>query len=210
MSDQEEEPSSMRSTSLFPEILAITLALSTPIAAQTFSGSPSSSAFHAAYDAGTTADESDDDPGYALYKSGYNMVMNEQWQEARSIFQELARSFPESQYRDDALYWFGYCGSQTNELSDAIDAYNQLIHEFPGSQYYDDAVADLTAVQTEMQIEQLSRELERSGALLDDRRMTLHERDIERQLKRLTWNRHVFPAWNMTKPTLRRSCALTL
>ncbi len=167
--------------------------LDSSLRAQTGPGGHSYTEALAPYGFAGTADENSDDPGYSLYKSGYRMVLNERWQEARSFFRELSESFPESEYRDDALYWTGYSQFQSNELGEAMDAYNQLIHDFPGSQYYDDAVADLTEAQTRMQIEELSRELGRSARAPEEHWMTQHGQDLERQLKRLTWSREMFP-----------------
>jgi len=121
------------------------------------------------------------------------MVMNEQWQEANSVFAELAMAFPESEYCDDALYWAGYSLFQSNDLGEAIEAYNQLIYEFPASQYYDDAVADMTVAETQRQIDQISRELQQTEHALQSRQMEAHTRDLQRQLERLTWNRVPLP-----------------
>jgi HEAT repeat protein len=120
------------------------------------------------------------------------MVLNEQWTKAREFFSELTMTYPESEFCDDALYWTGYSRSQNDELTEAIEAYNQLIDDFPSSQYYDDAIADMTEAQTRLQIEQLSHELEQHGALLEEDRVRM-ERDVERQLQRLTWSRNMFP-----------------
>ena len=138
------------------------------------------------------AAEGSDDPGYPLYRSGYAMVLNEQWKEARELFTELAISYPESEFLDDALYWSGYSRTQSDELTEAIEAYGRLIHDFPTSQYYDDAIADMMEAQTRLQIEQLSHELEQQGTLLEQGRVKM-EQDVERQLQRLTWSRNMFP-----------------
>ena len=36
---------------------------------------------------------SKDDPGYKLYKAGYNLILNEKWQEARTKLAEVAKRF---------------------------------------------------------------------------------------------------------------------
>jgi tetratricopeptide (TPR) repeat protein len=133
-------------------------------------------------------DENSDDPGYTLFRTGYNMVMNEQWEEAHRAFQELATTFPESEYCDDALYWSGYVWFQNEDLGEAIDAYNRLIHEYPSSQYYDDAVADMTEAEMRRQVDQISQELQRSVATPHAQGMQRHLMDLQLQLERLTWN----------------------
>jgi len=176
----------------FGTFLITAFCASANLLAQTATSSSLLSGTRAPHASATLMHEGDDDPGYSLYKSGYGMVLNERWDEARSLFQELEETFPESEYCDDALYWTGYSQFQSNQPDAAMQAYTRLIHEFPGSQYYDDAIADLTETQTRIEIEGLSRELERSGSM-EGHLMSQHMRDVERQLKRLTWSRNAFP-----------------
>ena len=86
------------------------------------------------------------DAGYALYKEGYALVLEEKYAAARKKFEELLSKFPSSSYSDDARYWTAY-SLRNSDREKAIEDYKQFIRGHPQSSYYDDAVADLNALQ---------------------------------------------------------------
>ena len=88
-----------------------------------------------------------DDPGYAMYKEGYNLVLDEQWKEAREKLEGMIKQFPKSSYVDDAQYWSAFALKHLDKKA-AVDAYKQFIKKYPNSNYYDDAVADLTQLES--------------------------------------------------------------
>lgn len=83
------------------------------------------------------------DPAYKLYKEGYNLVLDERWEEARKKLREVAKSYPSSEYVDDAEYWSAYALMHIDRKK-ALESYERFIQRFPKSQYYDDAIADLS------------------------------------------------------------------
>jgi len=87
-----------------------------------------------------------DDPGYGLYRDGYRLVLDERWEEALHVFEELQRRFPASEYRDDAAYWSAYSLKYLRPRA-ALDAYRSFIEQYRQSSYLDDAVADLQEVE---------------------------------------------------------------
>jgi tetratricopeptide (TPR) repeat protein len=97
-----------------------------------------------------TPSRSDDksDPGYALYKEGYALMLEEHYPAARKKFEELLAKYPKSSYADDARYWTAY-SLRNSDRERAIEDYRKFIREHPKSPYYDDAVADLNALQIE-------------------------------------------------------------
>jgi tetratricopeptide (TPR) repeat protein len=90
--------------------------------------------------------EDKSDPGYALYKKGYALILGEQWKEARKTFEGLLARYPRSSYSDDARYWTAYSYKETDR-NKALDLYRKFIDEYPKSSYYDDAVADFNSLQ---------------------------------------------------------------
>jgi tetratricopeptide (TPR) repeat protein len=88
------------------------------------------------------APDNQNDPGYALYKEGYNLILEERWNEAREQFGTLITKYAKSEYVDDAQYWSAYALMQTDRKK-AVTAYQKFIESYPKSSYYDDAVADL-------------------------------------------------------------------
>lgn len=89
------------------------------------------------------------DSGYALYKEGYALVLEEKYAAARKKFEELISKYPASSYTDDARYWTAY-SLRNSDRGKAIEEYDKFIREHPNSTYFDDAVADLNALQIEM------------------------------------------------------------
>ena len=83
-----------------------------------------------------------DDPGYSLYKEGYNLILDEGWEAARKKLAEVIAKYPKSDYADDAQYWSAYALMHI-DTKKAIEAYKKFIEDYPKSSYCDDAVADL-------------------------------------------------------------------
>jgi hypothetical protein len=90
------------------------------------------------------------DPGYALYKAGYGLVLEEHWKEARAKFSDLIAKFPKSEYLDDAYYWSAYSLKHIS-TKQAIDAYRKFLEAYRSSPYYDDAMADSQELEYEQQ-----------------------------------------------------------
>ncbi|HTK82452.1 MAG TPA: HEAT repeat domain-containing protein [Bacteroidota bacterium] len=85
-----------------------------------------------------------DDPGYKMYKAGYDLILDEKWAEARTKFSEMVKQFPKSDYVDDAQYWSAYAYEHsTKDRKKAYDVYKDFILAYPNSNYYDDAVAEM-------------------------------------------------------------------
>lgn len=87
-----------------------------------------------------------DDPGYATYKKGYNLVLEEKWADARKVLGEVGTKFPKSKYVDDAQYWIAYSLKHSDKKK-SVEAYKKFLKQYPDSNYYDDAVADLNRLE---------------------------------------------------------------
>jgi len=86
--------------------------------------------------------DNQEDPGYATYKEGYKLILDEQWAVARKKFADVISKYPKSEYIDDAEYWSAYAMKHINRKK-AAEEYDRFVKEHPSSNYYDDAVADL-------------------------------------------------------------------
>ncbi len=87
------------------------------------------------------AGEAKDDPGYKLYKEGYNLILNEEWASARKKFSEMIDKYPKSEYLDDARYWSAFALKHSDKKK-ALEAYKKFLDDYPKSSYYDDAIND--------------------------------------------------------------------
>ncbi|MGB5875562.1 MAG: HEAT repeat domain-containing protein [Bacteroidota bacterium] len=88
-----------------------------------------------------------DDPGYELYKEGYNLILTEDWEHAQLVLDELIIRHPRSDYVDDAYYWSAYALKYINRET-AAELYREFIRQYRESSYYDDAVADLNELES--------------------------------------------------------------
>jgi len=74
-----------------------------------------------------------------LYYLGANMLQVEQNLAARTIFEELARNYPRSQFLPQALLMLGELDFAEGEMEDAL-MYYQAVAQFPDSPVYADAL----------------------------------------------------------------------
>lgn len=88
------------------------------------------------------------DPAYALYRHGYQSILQERWSAAREAFAQLRLRYPESRYRDDAEYWTAFSW-RLEKPARAREEYEKLIRERPASPYLGDAIADLRTLEIE-------------------------------------------------------------
>ncbi|MFI5252012.1 MAG: HEAT repeat domain-containing protein [Bacteroidota bacterium] len=92
---------------------------------------------------GGSEKENKNDPAYPIYKEGYRLILDEQWEDARAKFADVISKYPKSEYVDDASYWSAYALKNIDRKK-AIKAYKDFIAKYPNSTYFDDAVADLS------------------------------------------------------------------
>ncbi len=100
------------------------------------------------------AAEPDDqgDPAFDTYRQGYNLILDEQWEAARSKLSEVAAKFAASRYAEDAQYWSAYALMHIDPRK-AADAYRRFLRRYPRSTYFDDAVADFARLQSETPVD---------------------------------------------------------
>ncbi len=132
---------------LFGLALAITIGYSRQETSITIVSSGNSAVAFSTDAASAETMDAKDDPGYAMYKEGYNLVLDEQWKEAREKLEGMIKQFPQSSYVDDAQYWSAFALKHIDKKG-AVEAYKQFIKKYPNSNYYDDAVADLSQLET--------------------------------------------------------------
>jgi hypothetical protein len=101
--------------------------------------------------AGAEEPKKQDGPDHALYKKGYDLVLEEKWDAARKQFAELVEKYPKSDYVDDARYWSAYALMHT-DLKKALTTYKEFVNKYPKSSYYDDAVADMANIQAQLEV----------------------------------------------------------
>jgi hypothetical protein len=99
-----------------------------------------------------------DDPSFSVYREGYNLILEERWEDARKKFAELVRRHPRSTYLDDALYWTAFSWKETDHRK-AMEAYQRFVRNHPRSTYLDDAVADLQLLEVEEELRRVRQQV---------------------------------------------------
>jgi len=74
-----------------------------------------------------------------LFNKGIKYYKDEDYLEARKVFDALKLQYPASQYADDAQYYLAECYFKQEEYIIAAYNFNALRRYYPSSQYYKDA-----------------------------------------------------------------------
>ena len=96
-----------------------------------------------------------------LYSQAYADYARGSYDLAIAAFQEYIRSYPGTDFTDNAQYWIGECLYGKKLFSEAVDAWNVLFRDYPASDKLPDA-----RVKKGMALEKLGR---RSQALVEYR-----------------------------------------
>ena len=74
------------------------------------------------------------------YSEGFNLVLQQRWQEARDFFTRYANEFPGSDMQDDAGYWRCFAWERTQNVNpDQYSCYKDFISKWENSNWLDDA-----------------------------------------------------------------------
>lgn len=74
-----------------------------------------------------------------LYEEGRNAVFEERWKDARRIFEDLTRRYPQSAHSDDSRYWLGMSFYEMGDPEQAYAILKELNTLYPDSPWSDDS-----------------------------------------------------------------------
>ncbi|MEM7350616.1 MAG: HEAT repeat domain-containing protein [Acidobacteriota bacterium] len=104
--------------------------------------------------AATSARADNGDPA-RVYRQGYDLVLDEKWQEAIVVFDKLDERYPDSEWTDDAAFWRCYAGQQRGTgAAESFACYDDVLQHHPHSEWADDIQRSLV---------RLAGELDRDG-----------------------------------------------
>ena len=86
------------------------------------------------------------------YRSAYNLILEQQWADARENFEQFSADWPESVWADDAAFWGCYSveQEQSAEEQENFSCYQQFISSFPDSSWVADARTKMAVLGAEL------------------------------------------------------------
>lgn len=102
-------------------------------------------------------------PDQEMYNQGRSLIFEEQWGQAREIFETLQRRHPGSPFIDDALYWIAFSLFEESKPEPAYQTLHNLIRKYPDSPWNDDARALMVRCAEAALKEQASSQAGRPG-----------------------------------------------
>jgi tol-pal system protein YbgF len=67
------------------------------------------------------------------YDEAYTLYQKEKYSEARKLFKDFSKTYPQDQLTDNEMYWTGMCYSKEKKHEKAITVFEDLINKFPKS-----------------------------------------------------------------------------
>lgn len=86
----------------------------------------------------------------ALYNTGQDLFMSGRFPEARAVFSELVRAYPQSPLADNALYWIGESHYTEKDFNSALSTFKEVLDRYPGENKAPDALYKIALSYAEM------------------------------------------------------------
>ncbi|MFH0924999.1 MAG: tol-pal system protein YbgF [bacterium] len=80
-----------------------------------------------------------------LYKNALNLFYNNDYGQAKQLFQDFLNKFPNTDLTDNSQYWLGECLFAEEQFQEAIDEFQKVISNYPEGNKLPDAVYMLGA-----------------------------------------------------------------
>ena len=95
----------------------------------------------------TTYSQMTNEKEKALYEEAYQNVLDENWDEALSLFGQFISEYSDSKWTDDAHFWKCYAREKVGQsLETSFECYQNFIRSYPGSQWVDDAKSNMIRI----------------------------------------------------------------
>jgi hypothetical protein len=85
------------------------------------------------------AQQSGNDAASTLFRSGRDLITDEQWAKAQEKFNQLVTGYPNDKNVDAALYWTAYALNKQTKTSECRQTLRQLLERYPNSAWREDA-----------------------------------------------------------------------
>ena len=83
------------------------------------------------------------------YREGYNLILEQNWEQAINYFGEFQADYSDSAWVDDAAFWGCYAEEQLVGPSvDTFNCYQEMTTRFPNSSWTADARSKLLVIGT--------------------------------------------------------------
>jgi HEAT repeat protein len=85
------------------------------------------------------AQQSGNDAASTLFRSGRDLITDEQWAKAQEKFNQLVTGYPNDKNVDAALYWMAYAQNKQTKTNECRQTLRQLLDKYPNSAWREDA-----------------------------------------------------------------------
>ncbi|UCE19426.1 MAG: HEAT repeat domain-containing protein [Gemmatimonadota bacterium] len=80
------------------------------------------------------------------YRKAYDLILDENWPDARKSLSTFLEKYAESAYSDDASFWISYTLEKQGKYEDAFKSYQGFVEAYTNSKYVDDAESNMIAL----------------------------------------------------------------
>ena len=85
------------------------------------------------------------------YQSAFNLLREGKYDSAKSQFASFIKSYPKSEYADNAQYWLGEVNYVLRDFNGALVEFNKVLTVYPDSSKYADALLKIGLSQYELE-----------------------------------------------------------
>ena len=91
--------------------------------------------------------ETAQDEDTKAYKQAYNLITEEEWDEAHKALTQFLSKYPNSPWADDARFWQCYSQEKLDyDYEEVYNCYKRFISEYPDSKWVDDAKSNMVEI----------------------------------------------------------------
>ena len=85
------------------------------------------------------AQQSNTDAAATLFRSGRDLITDQEWAKAQAKFDQLVSAYPDDKNIDAALYWTAYAQNKLSQIDQCRQTIKQLLEKYPNTTWKADA-----------------------------------------------------------------------
>jgi len=85
------------------------------------------------------AQQSNSDAAATLFRSGRDLITDQEWAKAQARFDQLVSAYPNDKNIDAALYWTAYAQNKLSQIDQCRQTIKRLLEKYPNTSWKEDA-----------------------------------------------------------------------